>query len=207
MLGGGLLSRCVFVFADRKERFVAYPGLAVPRDISAVADLLVEDLAAISRLSGEFGMTPEAVEWGEAWYERLFSKVSADPRLRDYVTRKQTHLHKLAMILSASRRDDLIITEVELQDAEHALNKVEEKMGNVFNQVGKTPEAGAAEQVLGILSGRGPVDAMEVYKALHSRFPKEQELKEILGGLVRSGQIRMTTQGAKAFMEEVKQGV
>jgi hypothetical protein len=194
----------VFVFADRKERFVAYPGLAVPRDISAVADLLVEDLGAISRLSGEFGMTPEAVEWGEAWYTRLFSKQNGDQRLRDYVTRKQTHLHKLAMILSASRRDDLIITEVELKDAEVALNKVEERMGEVFNQVGKTPEAGAAEQVVGILRGAGKVDAMEVYRALHARFPKENELKEILGGLVRSGQIRMTTQGSKVFMEEVR---
>ena len=197
MLGGGLLSRCVFVFADRKERFVAYPGLAVPKDISTIADLLVEDLARIASLSGEFGMTQEAVDWGQDWYSRLFAKQSGDPRLRDYVTRKQTHLHKLAMILSVSRRDDLIITEKELQDAEIALSKNEERMGDVFNQVGRTAESSAADQILSILNQNGPTDAMIIYRSLHSRFPKEEELKSIIGGLIKSGMIEMKADGKK----------
>lgn len=201
MLGGGLLSRCVFVFADRKERFVAYPGLAVPKDISAIADLLVEDLATISALSGEFGMTAEAVRWGEAWYARLFARQNGDSRLRDYVTRKQTHLHKLAMILSVSRRDDLVITPQELEEADVALRKVEEQMGEVFNQVGKTPEASAAEQVLEMVKARGRTDAMELYKLLHSRFPREEEIKSILGGLIRSGKLKLTPDGKKYFIE------
>ncbi len=200
MLGGGLLSRCVFVFADRKERFVAYPGLAVPKDISAIADLLVEDLARISALSGEFGMTQEAVDWGQEWYSRLFQTQNGDARLRDYVTRKQTHLHKLAMILSVSRRDDLIITEKELQDAEVALAKNEERMGDVFNQVGKTPEAGAAEQILTLLGMNGPMESTLIYRALHSRFPKEDDLRAIIGGLVRSGQIEMKPVGSKMML-------
>ena len=196
MLGGGLLSRCIFVFADRKERYVAYPGLAVPKDMAEIAELLVEDLTAISELSGEFGMTPDAVEWGMAWYERLFSKVSADPRLRDYVTRKQTHLHKLAMILSASRRDDLIITPQEMMDAEVALDKVEERMSEVFNQVGKTAEASAADQVIHLLQS-GEMDAMELYRTLHARFPKEDDLRAIIGGLIKAGMIKMVTRGDK----------
>ena len=201
MLGGGLLSRCVFVFADRKERFVAYPGLAVPHDISSIADLLVEDLCRISALSGEFGMTPEAVEWGQKWYTGLFTHANGDSRVRDYVTRKQTHLHKLAMILSASRRDDLIITPAELSDANTALTKLEERMGDVFNQIGKTTEAAAAEQIITFLKSNGRTDAMEVYKLLHARFPKEEELKSIIGGLTKSGQVEMTTNGTKYFLE------
>lgn len=200
MLGGGLLSRCVFVFADRKERFVAYPGLAVPKDISAIADLLVEDLTRISTLSGEFGMTQEAVDWGQEWYANLFAQQNGDARLRDYVTRKQTHLHKLAMILSVSRRDDLIITEKELQDAEIALKKNEERMGDVFNQVGKTAEASAADQIITLLTMNGPVEATVIYKALHSRFPKEEELKSIIGGLARSGQIEVKPVGSKMMV-------
>jgi len=200
MLGGGLLSRCVFVFADRKERFVAYPGLAVPKDISAIADLLVEDLARISALSGEFGMTQEAVDWGQEWYAKLYTHQNGDARLRDYVTRKQTHLHKLAMILSVSRRDDLVITEKELQDAEIALKKNEERMGDVFSQVGKTAEASAAEQIVALLTMNGPTDSTQVYKALHSRFPKEEEIKSIIGGLIRSGQIEAKPVGMKMML-------
>ena len=201
MLGGGLLSRCVFVFADRKARYVAYPGLAVPKDIGLTSDLLVEDLGAISALSGEFGLERAAVEWGEAWYQKLFETKEANPRIRDYVTRKQTHLHKLAMILCASRTDSLIISVEDLQRADKALSIVEEEMDKVFGQIGKTAEASAASEVLAVIKAKKRMDAMEVYSLLHARFPKEGDLKGIIGGLVSSGKLRMTGNGTKYYLE------
>lgn len=207
MLGGGLLSRCVFVFADKKERFVAYPGLAVPKDIAQVADLLVEDLTAISSLSGEFGMTPEAVEWGQRWYTKLFSFQKGDQRLKDYVTRKQTHLHKLAMILSASRRESLIILPEDLIDADIALSWVEKEMGNVFNQIGKSADTSAAETLIQTLEANGPMGISELLRIIHSRFPRETDLKEIVGGLVRAGIIRMGKDGRSFELAGREEGI
>jgi len=197
MLGGGLLSRCVFVFADRKERYVAYPGLVVPQDIGDIADLLVEDLAQISSLSGEFGMTQEAVEWGEKWYAQLFTRQKADQRLKDYVTRKQTHLHKLAMILSASRRQTLEILVEDLVDADIALSLVEKQMGRVFNEIGKSAETSASETLIQTLEANGPMEITHLLRIIHSRFPRETDLKEIVGGLVRAGMIKMSGDGRK----------
>lgn len=197
MLGGGLLSRCVFVFADKKERFVAYPGLVVPKDIAGIADLLVEDLAQIAGLSGEFGMTQEAVEWGENWYTQLFTWQKGDQRLKDYVTRKQTHLHKLAMILSASRRESMIILPEDLHDADIALSLVEKQMGRVFNEIGKSAETSASETLMQTLEANGPMEITHLLRIIHSRFPREADLKEIVGGLVRAGMIKMSADGKK----------
>src|SRR5574341_78101 len=103
MLGGGLMSRCLFIHAKEKARFVAYPGLHVPKDIKERAYALTKDLEEIAKMSGEFGLTREAVEWGENWYMELAQeRKNADNRLRDFLARKQTHVHKLAMIFSAS---------------------------------------------------------------------------------------------------------
>ncbi len=205
MLGGGFLSRCIFVFADAKERYVAYPGLAVPADISAIADLLTEDLAKISTLSGEFGLTREAIAWGESWYRGLFFNPPAGIRVQDYVTRKQTHLHKLAMILSASRREDMAITERELADADTELKKVELNMDRVFSQIGKSVESSAAEEILELISANGGrIDAIRAYKTLHSRFPREGDLDAIIRGMAKSGIIHMSQAGDSLILTTKK---
>jgi len=198
MLGGGFLSRCIFVFAHSKEKFVAYPGLRVPKDIAAVADLLVEDLSKIASLSGEFALTEKAIEWGEEWYERLcMQMVMTDARVQDYVVRKQTHLHKLAMILSAARRTDMWITEKELEDADKELKTIENGMALVFANIGKTAESSASDEVLQFLKARnGGCLAEEVYKMLHSRFPRESDLDGIVRGLAKSGLLTMSQKGA-----------
>lgn len=33
MIGGGFTSRCIFVYADQKAKYVAYPGLRVPKNL------------------------------------------------------------------------------------------------------------------------------------------------------------------------------
>ena len=44
MVGGGFTSRTIFVYADAKEKYVAYPGLRVPPNLERQADALVNDL-------------------------------------------------------------------------------------------------------------------------------------------------------------------
>ena len=43
MIGGGFVSRCVFVYADKKEKYVAYPGLVVPADHAETKRRLIAD--------------------------------------------------------------------------------------------------------------------------------------------------------------------
>jgi hypothetical protein len=195
MIGGGFTSRCVFVYADQKENYVAYPRLAVPADLQQRADSLVHDLEWIStKLCGEYVLTKGAVEWGIEWYRKHYAEDAAelDPsRYGGYVARKQTHLHKLAMILAASQRDELIITEEDLRTAHAMVTTLEKEMPKVFDKIGMKGEAVHMERVLRLVMQKGSVPIELIYRTFGRQFPQAGELEGVVATLCKSGQIRM----------------
>lgn len=117
MLGGGFISRCIFVFADKKRKHVPYLDEAIPDNVKRTREKLVQDLEKISLLAGEYKISEEARRWGRSWYEQHSSAAHAHlekERFGGYLARKQTHIHKLAIVLAAANRDELIITAEDL---------------------------------------------------------------------------------------------
>jgi hypothetical protein len=135
-IGGGFVSRCVFVYADRKEAFIAYPDEFVRPDHEDFGARLRADLEHISTaLVGPFLITEQAREWGRQWYKHLWSTHNTrgtEEHVNAYIARKQTRLHKLSMILSVSRGDDM---RIELEDLALA-DKMLQASGT-----GSTPQA------------------------------------------------------------------
>lgn len=195
MIGGGFTSRCVFVYADQKERFVAYPGLAVPKDNEATAAKLIADLEHINtKLIGEYKLTPEAIEWGQQWYEfhnRNRPEHLADERFGGYLARKQTFIHKIAMIISASKRDELIITREDLETSAVMVTDLEAEMINVFRKIGRSDVSAAAERLVGYIKLRGDCPYAEAYRYIHAQFPSMRDFEDILKGLLQAGYITL----------------
>jgi len=159
MIGGGFTSRCVFVYAEEKFKYVAYPHLAVPRDFAQQRATLIHDLEIIAQLRGEFKLTPGAVAWGTRWYEAHYQNRPAhldNDRFGGYIARKQTHIHKLSMILSAAERSDLTITEAELEQANVIVSSLEENMSRVFDRIGKTDDTKRASDLVQFCKLVGP---------------------------------------------------
>lgn len=200
MIGGGFTSRCVFVYADQKERYVAYPGLAVPKDNEATAAKLVADLEHINtKLIGEYKLTPEAIEWGQAWYEfhnRNRPEHLADERFGGYLARKQTFIHKIAMIMAASRRDELVITKDDLETAAVMVTDLEAEMINVFRKIGRSDVSAAAERLVGYIKLRGDCPYAEAYRYIHAQFPSMRDFEDILKGLIQAGYITLVQVGS-----------
>lgn len=194
-VGGGFTSRCIFVYAEQKERYIPYPKLEVNGSEEQLRLDLIDDLNDIAiNLSGEFQMTREAVEWGMVWYEKNWtvrSEALEDERLDGYVARKQTHLHKLAMVLSAARSNDLIITEADLQLAEVMLNETEEDLAKVFSRIGRTPESLQMEQFLGVIKKRQVIPYDEAYRYIHSAYSDFRNFEGALSGAIRAGYIEL----------------
>jgi hypothetical protein len=195
MIGGGFTSRCVFVYADKKEKYVAYPGLQVPKDMSGTEQKLVEDLTHISELCGEYRLSSRAVEWGMAWYERHYkhdAKAIDPTRFGGYIARKQTHIHKLAMILAAAQRDDLVISDEDLQIADAMVTDLEAEMGQVFARIGSSPEALHAERLLAYVKKQGTVPYESAIRFMHAHFPGAKEIENTIAGLVRGGMLGLS---------------
>lgn len=173
-IGGGFTSRCVFVHAESKHKLVAYPHLHIPPDHEAIKQRLVEDLVAISQLVGPFRLSDEAIEIGTKWYNDHWERTPEhlrDDRIAGYVSRKQTHLHKIAMVLSAARRDDMLITADELNAGLVLLGSIELSMNKVFNAITDDVDVKAIATFIGMLKQcGGGATKTELYRRLCTRM-------------------------------------
>jgi len=194
MIGGGLSSRCLFVYGAEKEKYVAYVDEHVNDSDPALRLALIHDLEQISMLCGEFKIAPTARDWGRAWYEAFWKDAASrmdDQMLEGYAARKQTHLHKTAMVLSASRGDSLTIALEDLQLANFMLEDIERDMNKVFSRIGRTEDSLQAERFIDYVQRKGVVSYSEAYRMIHVYFPDFRDFEGILDGAVRSGQVQM----------------
>lgn len=191
MVGGGFTSRCLFVYASEKARYVPYPGLVVPNDMAGTRAALIEDLQHISeKLVGEYSLSKEAVEWGSQWYERHYredSKMMDPSRFGGYVARKQALAHKTAMVLAASQRDEMVITKEDLETAVSMLTDLEPDMKFVFDKIGMTPEAAQSERLSALLAKKGTITYMEMHSWAKRYFPHKTSIEDIFAAGVASG--------------------
>lgn len=203
MIGGGFTSRCIFVYAEKKAQYVAYPAEFVPKDMKTRAQCLVEDLMQISLLKGEYTLTDEAKLWGRNWYEAHYSAKHIEldeERFGGYLARKQTHIHKLSMILAAAESDRLVITAEHLAIAAQMVSDLEPDMKLVFSKIGRTEESQFAERLIWYVTKREGVDYKEAYRFVHQHFPKIQDFEAIVTGAVRAGYLTLKQKGSEIWL-------
>jgi hypothetical protein len=190
MIGGGFTSRCLFVFAEEKARYEAYPALSLPPDFEEHKRKLIHDLEIISQLAGPFSLTKEAYDWGIWWYEDHYKNRPAhldNERFGGYIARKQTHIHKTAMILSASCRDDRIIDMELLQKAATLVTGLEHDMPKVFDRIGKVVEARHSDEIVSYLAARRECDYQELFRQCFRIYPSVQQFDDAIRSLEAAG--------------------
>lgn len=146
-VGGGLSSRFIFVYADKKARLVATPWLK-PADL-ALYERVQADLVTIKNLCGQFSLTQSCVDSYVEWYTNHDRQHhGSTDHMSAYYSRKQVHLLKLAMIMSASRSNKMIITTYDFDRALMILDKTEVEMHKVLIGAGKNVFAGVLSKIM-----------------------------------------------------------
>ena len=102
---GGLIGRTIFVTSRERRRPIAWPQ----KPSASLHDSLVVDLARIGALSGMVNVTQEAKDFFEAWYIKFSDTKVEDPRLGAFHKRAHDTALKIAMLLSVSESNDLIV--------------------------------------------------------------------------------------------------
>jgi hypothetical protein len=185
MIGGGLTSRIVFVYGDKKEQLVAYPAEQIKdADYDQEEQYLLHDLIQISQLAGEYKLSRAAIDFGTTWYDHhnnggLPSHLRSG-RYDGYLSRKQTHVHKLAMVLAAAKRDELVIEIEDLQEALDITSSIEPDMIKVFNSIGVSDEAKVANEVLDLVRNHREILYKDLWKlcfTTHSQKSFAESLK------------------------------
>lgn len=200
LVGEGLTSRVVFVYAEQKRHFVAYPSKTVKgADYMDDERKLVEDLKEIAKMAGPYELTPEAEAWGETWYKNHYTAraphLSSD-RFGGYIARKQTHLHKLAMVLSAAKRDKLLIEKEDLEEADAILTDSEQSMIKVFESVGLVDEAKHIAALQSFVRGYGFLTVMDL-RNLTRNTMSEKDFKQAIRVAVEGGLLAIEDRNGK----------
>ena len=165
--GGGLASRSVMVYAETKRKLVAYPHLHFGDDMDMLKDYLIKDLEEISNLVGPYEATKEAYEWGTEWYEEHWlgeqTNLEAE-KFQAYRARKQTHVHKTAMVLAAAESGERIIEIRHLKQAYEEITALEKNMPQVYGKMNRDAEMIMAADVLDFIRTKGECGKQFLYK-------------------------------------------
>ena len=137
-VGGGLTSRILFVYSEKKHKKIAIPELT-PR-LLELKELLVHDLQLISEITGGFQYTPDALDFWKEWYEAYdeSSKERLQPKKEfdGWYSRKPLLLQKMCLILASSKTSDRLIRIQDIEAALDLLYDAEKGMGIILPENG-----------------------------------------------------------------------
>lgn len=207
LVESGLSSRIVFLYAREKRQRVPYLSRVIPPDHEIHRQKLIEDLAHMSQLVGEYKITPEAYTVGEKWYRDVLPKINDNmkgERFNAFLARKQTMAHKLAMVLAASQRDELIITGEDLTRAIALIDALEDDLPKVFAHIGQSEDARHANELISYVSACGRVEFQTLFRHMFRLCPNAAELEAIIQSAVRAGYIKTHSLGGKTWVYALK---
>ena len=203
MIGGGFTSRCVFVYAEEKRQLVAYPKEHIQTGFHQLEKDLVHDLEIISQLKGEVTLSADALALGRAWYEEHYTSRSNsnldEAKFGGYRARKQTHIHKLAIVLSAAESDDLTIQKSHLQRAIDIVTDLEKDMPHVFGLIGRTIGAASTEIVVSVIERYGAIDKSTLYRELFRNL-SAKEIEEGILAATQAGIVKQIQQQGRMIL-------
>lgn len=164
-VGGGMTSRTVFVFSDKKGKHIAATDM--PPFDPVLRSKLITDLAAIQQLTGRFEFTKEAEEIYKKWYHGEYLETGIDDgRFASYWERLPSMVIKVSMIVSASRRDDMIIKPSDTIQSIRMFREIHPQMPQAFGALGKNILGSQTEMVRNILRKRGKAYRHEILRTL-----------------------------------------
>jgi hypothetical protein len=187
-VGGGLISRIIFVVGYGKAKKVPVPFLS--REERELRELLVEDLATIKQLKGPFKPTEQYVEAYTKWYMSSESNAGVDSdKFVGYNERRALHLQKICMVISASQRDDMLLTSDHFNRALYVLKHTEREMPNAFYGLGRGVHSDVLSDLMQYIQANGRASWQQIIK----RFQLDalpNELQTYLGLLKQTKAIK-----------------
>lgn len=195
---GGFTSRCLFVYEDSPSRFsIEYPPLeSDPQSVALLAKLR-GDLEHIAKLpGGTYSYSPEARSAFHAYVKNVRSTMGDEMEaVLNFKARIYTHIIKLAMVLAASRHDQLLIEEADMLTAISYVHRVLYGLEHVFRGSGDSDLALAMGHVQSFIDRKGAASKKDILKNLY-RHMDADTLDRVIYVLVETEQLIETTKGA-----------
>ncbi len=174
-IGGGLTSRIIFVYENKKDHTEPFPVLS--KEEIELCGQLRTDLEKISMLQGEFTVSPEFIDVWIPWYIAADNSPPPfeDHRFSGYFERRPTHMYKLCMIFCASRSSSMKIEVVDFERALDLLTRTEKMMPYTFSGLGKSTHSQSLNRMMTIVANKKKIGKEE----LVTIFRDDEDLRGI----------------------------
>lgn len=190
--GMGFMSRSIMAFDVPAGRRSAFIDIEV--DVK-LRDALVHDLQQIHDLFGWLKWSKDAIALYEEWWVKEGGKPipQAKRLVMGYNARREVHFLKLAMIMSLSRTNDLIVSVDDAAKAIKLMLETESRMQHIFAEMNNTGSMVAINDVLDAVraatAAGGAMAEAELIHILMQRFPSTQVHAHI-DNLIHAGAIK-----------------
>lgn len=151
---GGILPEIAYGQGFMSRVILVYHGVRVVKSLFDNSELdktlfksLLNDLKSICNLVGPFSLTKACEGIMEDWNRNMESDQPKHPRLQNYNTRRIIHATKLAMVMSVSEGNQMIIGSQHFESARDALLKAERLMPQVFQEMATSEDANEVTQI------------------------------------------------------------
>lgn len=184
---GGFMARTLAIVETKPSQLNSLLRGGTPIDYQSLSKRLKE----INRLTGEFTMEESAIDLFDDWYYPFFSTPRQDKT--GFVKRIHDHILKVAMCLSLSHKDELIITANEVEDAMNICLPLVDSSLDMSRQTGKSKYKSQTALVVQTLikSPSYMITRRKLIKDNMGEFT-HRDLDEILETLIQGDYIELT---------------
>jgi len=132
----GLLGRLIFVTAAGPRHVKSWSSDAEEARAEAIKHKLANDLKEIAALRGVMQPTQEAKDLFDRWYRTLAERKVEDHRVEPFLARCHDTALKIAMLISVSRGDSLVIEAEQVAGGIALVDKLLPESARVINWTG-----------------------------------------------------------------------
>lgn len=199
LLFKGFIRRCLFVYADKVRKRVAWPTIT-PEMTDAYATC-VKWLKTIRELRGEFRFSPEAKDWFTNWYNTESEKDHGI--LEEYWAGRRALLMKYSMLFTLNHSTELIIHKEDFLAADAYLTRVEEGMEKILRGLGKNLDSPLRYSIMDYLESVKECTRPMLIKRFHNEASASKVL-EVVNELVQVGDVRRDSVGMETTFKFIK---
>ena len=191
-VGGGLLSRIIFVVGYGPIKKIPFPFLSVEQEEIKIK--LLQDLEQIKNLTGPFVITPKYMETYANWYMGSSATARIDSaKFVGYNGRRALHLKKISMIISASSSNNMVITSEHHKKALAVLEYTEHEMPNAFYGLGRGFHSDILADLRRFIQEKAATQGHITWTDILCRFQLDAlpgDLKEYVNVCIQTGMIK-----------------
>ncbi len=180
LITSGFSRRVMFVYADKGGEPVPRP--VVTDEMREAWDKCIARGKEVLKLKGEFTWTPEAQQIFDPWYITNDQKIRTEDSdvMKFYYTTKPEFVLKVAMLISLSEQDELVMKPEFIELSLAMLGQIEENLEMLFSNVGRNelgPIASAIERM--VQTSDVPIPVKRIYAAFYKDATQDEMDKMI----------------------------